>query len=160
MGNCVLICVKCPMYSNYIPVFASFFELLLYITRNVNNVRNQVHMTLNIHIISLIRNNYDVSCRKLLSKWVELVSVNDVHMFIVHVFINILKMITQRITSLILFCRRNCLQFFTSWLFCNPTNHAYLYLPLQMVKKHTEAKRVRVCVLIAIHNPTWFVFPI
>ena len=88
----------------------SLFEVLLF-TRNANNVGNQVHMTLNIHIISRITNDFDVWCRKLLSKWVEPVSVKFREQCTC-LFINTLKMITQRITSLILFCHRNYLQIF------------------------------------------------
>ena len=41
----------------FLLLHASFFELLLF-ARNANNVRNQVHMTLNTHIISRITNDY------------------------------------------------------------------------------------------------------
>ena len=40
-------------------VFASFFEVHV-LLRNVNNIGNQVHMTLNIHIISRITNDFDI----------------------------------------------------------------------------------------------------
>ena len=40
------------------------------------------------------------------------------------------KPFTRRITSLILFRRRNYLQFFTFWIFFNPTNYANLYLTI------------------------------
>ena len=74
---------KHPMHSllykvNYIPVFARFFELLLF-TRNANNVRNQVHMILNIHIISWITNNMMFHVEIYGLKWVELVSLNAAH---------------------------------------------------------------------------------
>ena len=86
----------------------------------------QVQITLNIDIISRITNDYDVLWRKLRSKWVELVSVKRCTCL----FTNTLKMITRRITSLILFRRRNYLQFFTFWIFFNPTNYASLYLTI------------------------------
>ena len=78
------------------------------------------------YIISRITNGYDVLWRKLWSKWVELVSVK----WCTCLFTNTLKMITRWITSLILFCRRIYLQFFTLWIFFNPTNHANLYVTI------------------------------
>ena len=89
-------------------------------------IRNQVQITLNIDIISRITNDYDVLWRKLWSKWVELVGVKRCTCL----FTNTLKMFTRRITSLILFRRRNYLQFFTFWIFFNPTNYANLYLTI------------------------------
>ena len=79
--------------TNYIPVFASFSEVLLF-TRNDNSVGYQVQITLNIDNISRITNDYDVLWRKLWSKWVELVSVKRCTCL----FTNTLKMITRRIT--------------------------------------------------------------
>ena len=38
--------------------------------------------------------------------------------------------VRRRITSLISFRRRNYLQFFTFWIFFNPTNYANLYLTI------------------------------
>ena len=91
-----------------------------------NNVGNQVQITLNIDIISRITNDYDILWRKLRSEWVELVGVK----WRTCLFTNTLKMITRRITSLILFRRRSYLQFFTFWIFFNPTNYANLYLTI------------------------------
>ena len=126
MGNRALTCVfkRLPVQTTYL-FLQAFFEVLLF-TRNANKVGNQVQITLSIDIISPITNDYDVLWRKLWSKWVELVGVTRCTCL----FTNTLKMITRRITSLILFRCRNYLQFFTFWIFFNPTNYANLYLTI------------------------------
>ena len=83
---------------------------------------SEIQITLNIDIISRITNDYDILWRKLWSKWVELVSVQRCTCLFTHT----LKMITRRNTSLILFRRKNYLQFFAFWIFFNP-NYANLY---------------------------------
>ena len=74
---------------------------------------------------SRITNDYDVLCRKLHCQNRLNLSACTMYMRV-----NMLKMITQQITSLILFRCRNYLQFFMSWIFCTPANHAYLFLTI------------------------------
>ena len=85
-----LVFKRLPVQTTYL-FLQAFFEVLLF-TRNANNVGNQVQITLNIDIISPIRNDYDVLWRKLWSKWVELVSVKQCTCL----FTNTLKMITRQ----------------------------------------------------------------
>ena len=113
---------RLPVQTTYLflQAFLKYFYSQEMLT--TSDIKFKLHLKLTLSVE--LQKVFDVLWRKLRSKWVELVSVKRCTCL----FTNTLKMITRRITSLILFRCRNYLQFFTFWIFFNPTNYANLYL--------------------------------
>ena len=117
---------RLPVQTTYLFLLAFLKYFYSQEMLTTSEIKFKLHLISN-NIISRITNDYDVLWRKLWSKWVEVVSVK----WCTCVFTNTLKMITQQITSLILFRHGNYLHFFTFWIFFNPTNHANLCLTME-----------------------------